>query len=54
MLALLRRLMRNDDGMSVIEYGLIVSLIAVAAISGMKTVGKAIGNVLVILTNAMN
>jgi pilus assembly protein Flp/PilA len=40
MFAIIRALLRNDCGATAIEYGLIASLIAVAAISAMTTVGS--------------
>jgi len=39
MLSLFRRLMRNQQGAAVVEITLIVSLIAVAAIASMRSVG---------------
>jgi pilus assembly protein Flp/PilA len=39
MTTLLKRFVRNDSGATAIEYGLIASLIAVAAITAMTTVG---------------
>ncbi|NLC12142.1 MAG: Flp family type IVb pilin [Firmicutes bacterium] len=35
----LRRLVRDDDGATMVEYGLLVALIAVAAITAIKLVG---------------
>jgi pilus assembly protein Flp/PilA len=46
MLSLFRRLMMNTQGAVVIEYTLIVSLIAVAAIASMRSVGGKVSNVL--------
>ena len=46
MLSLFRRLMKNDQGGAAIEYTLIASLIAVAAIASMRTVGTKVTNVL--------
>jgi len=39
MFATLMRLVRNEDGVTAIEYGLIAALIAVAAVTVMGTVG---------------
>ena len=39
MLATLTKLLRNEDGATAIEYGLIAALIAVAAISAFQLVG---------------
>ena len=46
MLSIFRRLMKNERGASAIEYALIASLIAVAAITAMTSVGKSISNVM--------
>ena len=46
MLSLLRRLVRNDQGATAIEYTLIASLIAVAAIVAMGNVGTKVNGVL--------
>jgi pilus assembly protein Flp/PilA len=46
MLSIFRRLMKNDQAATAIEYTLIASLIAVAAIAAMKTVGGKVSNVL--------
>ena len=54
MLSLFRRLMKNTDGATAIEYTLIVSLIAVAAIASMRTVGGKASNVLSNTTTAMS
>jgi pilus assembly protein Flp/PilA len=40
MFARLIKLMRNEDGATAIEYGLIAALIAVAAVTIMGTVGS--------------
>lgn len=46
MLSLFRRLMKSAEGATAIEYTLIASLIAVAAIASMRTVGGKVSNVL--------
>jgi pilus assembly protein Flp/PilA len=46
MLSIFRRLMKSEQGATAIEYTLIASLIAVAAIVAMQTVGGKIQNVL--------
>ncbi len=53
MLAIFRRLMNGDQGATAIEYTLIASLIAVAAITAMRTVGGKVTNVLGNVANAM-
>jgi len=53
MLSIFRRLMLNDKGATAIEYTLIASLIAVAAITAMTSVGGKVSNVLSNVANAM-
>jgi pilus assembly protein Flp/PilA len=53
MLSIFRKLMKNDDGATAIEYVLIASLISVAAIAAMTSVGGKVSNVLSNVANAM-
>jgi pilus assembly protein Flp/PilA len=53
MLSIFRNLMKNDRGATAIEYTLIASLIAVAAITAMGSVGGKIQNVLSNVASAM-
>ncbi|MBX9944129.1 MAG: Flp family type IVb pilin [Reyranella sp.] len=53
MLSIFRRLMKNDRGATAIEYALIASLIAVAAITAMTTVGGKITNKLNTVGNSL-
>jgi pilus assembly protein Flp/PilA len=46
MLSIFRRLTKNEQGATAIEYTLIASLIAVAAITAMGSVGGKVSNVL--------
>ena len=46
MLSIFRRLMKSEQGATAIEYTLIASLIAVAAIAAMGTVGTKVKDVL--------
>ena len=46
MLSVFRRLAKDDRGATAIEYTLIASLIAVAAIASMRSVGNKVSNVL--------
>ena len=46
MLSIFRRLMKSEQGATAIEYTLIASLIAVAAIAAMQSVGGKVTNVL--------
>jgi len=52
--SIFRRLMKNQDGVTAIEYVLLVSLISVAAITSMRTVGAKVINVLSTVANAMS
>ena len=53
MLSIFRSMMKNQNGATAIEYTLIASLIAVAAIVGMRSVGGHVQNVLTNVANAM-
>jgi len=53
MLSIFRKLMKNDDGATAIEYVLIASLISVAAIIAMQTVGRKVSNVLSNVANSL-
>jgi len=47
MLTLFRRLMKDQGGATVVEFTMIVSLIAVAAIASMRSVRSKVSNVLI-------
>jgi pilus assembly protein Flp/PilA len=53
MLSIFRRLMKSEQGATAIEYTLIASLIAVAAIAAMTSVGGKIQGVLSNVANSM-
>jgi len=53
MLSIFRRLARNSEGATAIEYTLIASLIAVAAIAAMGSVGTKVNTVLSNVASAM-
>lgn len=53
MLSIFRRLMKNERGATAIEYTLIASLIAVAAIAAMGQVGSKVNGVLTNVSTAM-
>lgn len=53
MLSLFRRLARDVRGATAIEYTLIASLIAVATIASMRSVGGKVNNVLANAANSM-
>jgi Flp pilus assembly pilin Flp len=45
MVATIRRLVRDDEGQDLIEYGLLVALIAFVAVAGVTAAGKAVFNI---------
>ena len=53
MLSFLRRVLKNDRGATAIEYTLIASLIAVAAITAMSSVGTKVNGVMSNVANQM-
>ena len=53
MMSFLRRILKNDRGATAIEYTLIASLIAVAAIAAMTTVGSKVSNVMSNVASSM-
>jgi pilus assembly protein Flp/PilA len=53
MLSIFLDVIKNDSGATAIEYTLIASLIAVAAITAMRTGGGKVTNVLNNVANAM-
>jgi pilus assembly protein Flp/PilA len=48
------RLVRNQRGVTVIEYSLLVALLSVAAVTALNNLGQQIQNVLNAATSAMN
>ncbi|MBL6615475.1 MAG: Flp family type IVb pilin [Reyranella sp.] len=52
-MSIFRRLMKSEHGATAIEYTLIASLIAVAAIVAMRSVGTKVNGVLTNVSNAM-
>ncbi len=53
MLAMFRRFMKDESGVTVIEYGLIAALIAVAAITVMSTVGTNLSSTFQSVANSL-
>ena len=47
------KLIKNDEGATAIEYGLIAALIAVAAISAMTSIGTKLGTTFNNVSNAL-
>jgi pilus assembly protein Flp/PilA len=54
MLSIFRRLIKSEKGATAIEYTLIASLIAVAAIAAMGSVGTKVNGVLSNVANSMD
>jgi pilus assembly protein Flp/PilA len=54
MLSIFRRVMKNEQGVTAIEYTLIAALISVAAITAMTTVGSKVSGVMSNVASAMN
>ena len=53
MLSIFHRLLKNEAGATAIEYTLIASLIAIAAIVAMRSVGSKVNAVLSNVANVM-
>jgi pilus assembly protein Flp/PilA len=53
MLALFTRLLKDEDGATAIEYGLIAALIAVAAVTVMGTVGTNLSSTFNTVANSL-
>lgn len=50
---LFSKIMKNEEGATAIEYGLIAALIAVAAVTAMSQVGGTLTNTFTNVDNAM-
>ena len=48
-----RRLIRDERGNNALEYTLVASLIAIAAITAMKTVGAKVSNIMANISNTL-
>ena len=53
MFAVFSNLLRNESGVTAIEYGLIAALIAVAAIGAMGTVGGKLSSTFTDVANSL-
>lgn len=53
MSATLIKLLKNEDGATAIEYGLIAALIAVAAIAAMTSVGTSLTGIFTNVANSL-
>jgi pilus assembly protein Flp/PilA len=54
MKTLLKRLWQEEDGQDLVEYGLLVALVALVAVTAMNSLAVAIGSTLGAATNALN
>lgn len=48
------KLIRNEKGVTAIEYGLIAALVAVAAIGGMQSIGTKLGTTFNSVSDKLN
>ena len=48
------RLVRNQEGVTMVEYALLVALLSLAAVATLNTVGQAIQSVMSAATSGMN
>ena len=53
-MTLINRLLRDEEGATAIEYGLIAALIAVAAITAMGALGNSLSNTFTQVSTKMN
>lgn len=44
MLTTLKTMIREDDGATMVEYGLLIALIALVAITAVKTLGSSVSS----------
>jgi len=45
MLNIMKRLWKDEEGQDLVEYGLLLLLVALVAVTSMKTIGGAISNI---------
>jgi len=53
-MSFIRKIIRNEKGATAIEYGLIAALIAVAAITAMRSVGTTLNTTFTNVSNSLN
>ena len=53
-MTLFRKILRDQEGATAIEYGLIAALIAVAAITAMGALGNSLSNTFNLVSTSMN
>lgn len=51
--SILRRLIKNQQAATLIEYSLLAGLIATATVSGMGALGSGVRNVMTSISNAL-
>ena len=51
---MIKKLFKNEEGATAIEYGLIAALIAVAAISAMSALGDNLDNTFTTVSNELD
>ncbi|HIE09400.1 MAG TPA: Flp family type IVb pilin [Armatimonadetes bacterium] len=51
MIGMLKRLLREEEGQTLIEYGLILALIAVVVIAMIAALGQRVRNVFITINN---
>lgn len=54
MLEMMKKFVRDEEGVTAIEYGLIAALIAVVIIASVESVGKALDAVFVEIESKLN
>ena len=54
MLNLIKRLIEDERGNNALEYTLVASLIAIAAITAMQLVGSKVSNIMSNISNVLN
>ena len=54
MLKLMKRFLREEDGVTAIEYGLIAALIAVVIIVGVTLVGGSLNNIFDLISSELD
>ncbi len=52
--AILMRLMRDENGASAIEYGLLIALVAVVLVAALDSMGGSFSGTIGAATNSMN
>lgn len=50
---MLRELWRNEDGLTTVEYALLLVLVAIAAIAAWRTLGQNVSNTVNQVTNTL-